>query len=359
MIVAPDVIVLSWTVSHVVLPTLTLGCLVRHTSLTQYTGVLFFLMPDPAADLCEKLHLIMDEEENWNRRIVIGSTAEWLAEDHTGERKNSQVPTWSEVVALTFILEPIVKRGIKAPNDQTKAREESPWHLIHVVLDILARQELTRRKVAKEAEQALSLNSYWRAERAKGAEVQRAKEVLLLPDEYKNKLKSIASSKVSAFMRTRYSFISLHLRRMHIYETLRTRAAGVDELIKTYFPQEVPADPDHLYLKIMKDGDPEEMKSYLGERKLVYTLYREVDIWEDRLQREGIGEDIMNSLAQDPEREFSYPVEFERNFPPFMDWTELVNITLGWSRSVSNMVKTMEDIFNPTDTPSSDNFPSN
>jgi hypothetical protein len=94
-----------------------------------------------------------------------------VAEDPTGERKNSQVPTWGEVIALNIILEPIVKRGIASPNDQTKAREESPWHLTHVVLDILARQELTRRKAAKEAERALSLNSYWRAERARGNKV--------------------------------------------------------------------------------------------------------------------------------------------------------------------------------------------
>jgi hypothetical protein len=145
----------------------------------------------------------------------------------------------------------------------------------------------------------------------------------------------------------------------HIYETLRTRAVGVDELIKTYFPQEIPADPDYLYLKVTKDGNPEEMKSYLGERRLVYSLYREIDAWEDQLQKEGIGEDIMNNLAQHTEREFSYPAEFERNFPPFMDWTALVDLTLGWSRSVSNMVKTLEEIFNTSDISSSDNFPSN
>ncbi|KAF8756605.1 hypothetical protein RHS01_04477 [Rhizoctonia solani] len=195
--------------------------------------------------------------------------AELLAGDTTGELKNLQVPMWGEDIALTFILEPIVQRGVTAPNDQTKAREETPWHLIHVVLDILARQELTRQKVAKEANRALGLNSYWRAEQARGAED--AKELLLLSDEHRNKLKSIASSKVSTLMRTRYVFISLHLRRMHIYETLRTRSAGVDELIKTYFPQEIPADPNYL----------------------------EIDAWEDQLQKDGIGEDIMNGLAQD------------------------------------------------------------
>ncbi|EUC57537.1 hypothetical protein RSOL_224270 [Rhizoctonia solani AG-3 Rhs1AP] len=154
------------------------------------------------------------------------------------------------------------------------------------------------------------------------------------------------------FMRDRYFFISLLLRRMHIYEALRTRAAGVDELIRTYFPQEIPKDPDHLYLDIMKSATQEdlEMKSYLGERKVVYTLYKDIDIWEDQLQKEGITEEMMNGPAQNPEREFSYPVEFERKFPPFMDWTELVNITLGWSRSVSNMVNTLEDIFGSKDT---------
>ncbi|KAF8706598.1 hypothetical protein RHS03_04689, partial [Rhizoctonia solani] len=309
-------------------------------------------MSDPSANVFHKLCLGMDDDSDWNRRNVIGSMAELLAGDTTGELKNLQVPMWGEDIALTFILEPIVQRGVTAPNDQTKAREETPWHLIHVVLDILARQELTRQKVAKEANRALGLNSYWRAEQARGAED--AKEVLLLSDEHRNKLKSIASSKVSTLMRTRYVFISLHLRRMHIYETLRTRSAGVDELIKTYFPQEIPADPNYLYLQIVKDGYPQEMRSYLAERKLVYTLYRGVDAWEDQLQKDGIGEDIMNGLAQDLEREFSYPVEFERRFPPFMDWTELVRITLGWSRSVRNMVNTLQSIFDPNDTPSDD-----
>ncbi|CAE6512011.1 unnamed protein product [Rhizoctonia solani] len=304
-------------------------------------------MSNPSANLRDKIDTIMDDD-SWNRRNVIGSTAEWLAEDSTGELKNSQVPTWSEVIALTFILEPIVKRGTTAPNDQTRAREGSPWHLINVVLDILARQELTRQQVAEAAAQALRLNLHWREEKARGTES--AKEILLLPDEHKNKLKSLASTRVSNFMREKYLFISLHLRRMHIYETLRTRAAGVDELIKTYFPQEIPENPDYLYLKIMKSAAQEEIKSYLGERKLVYTLYKNIDVWEDQLQREGIGEDMMNGLVQNPEREFSYPVEFERNFPPFMDWTELVNITLGWSRSVSNMVNTLEGIFSPDDT---------
>ncbi|KAJ1305999.1 hypothetical protein OPQ81_010714 [Rhizoctonia solani] len=304
-------------------------------------------MPNhPSANVREKIDTM--DDDNWNRRNVIGSIAEMLAEDTNGELKHTQVPTWSEVIALTFILEPIAKRGVAAPNDQTRAREDTPWHLIIVVLDILARQELTRRKVTEEAKRALGLNLHWREEKARGSE--NAKGVFLLTDEHKNKLKSLASSKVSTFMRQKYLFISLTLRRMHIYETLRTRAVGVDELIKTYFPQEIPKDPDYLYLDIMKTADQEEMKSYLGERKLIYTLYKDIDTWEDRLQKSGISEEVMNGLTQNPGRDFSYPVEFERKFPPFMDWTELVNITLGWSRSVSNMVNTLEDMFSPNDT---------
>ncbi|KDN47931.1 hypothetical protein RSAG8_03351, partial [Rhizoctonia solani AG-8 WAC10335] len=215
------------------------------------------------------------DDDNWNRRNVIGSTAEWLAEDSTGELKHSQVPTWSEVIALTFILAPTVKRGPAALNDRTRAREEPPWHLIKIVLDIVARQELTRRQVAQEAKRALGLNLHWQEEKTRGAE--NAKEILLLPEELRHKLKSLASSKVSTLMRERYLFISLLLRRMHIYEILRTRTAGVDELIKTYFPQEIPKDPDYLYLDIMKSATQEEMKSYLGERKLVYTLYKDIE----------------------------------------------------------------------------------
>ncbi|KEP52418.1 hypothetical protein V565_045810 [Rhizoctonia solani 123E] len=305
-------------------------------------------MSSPSAYVRKKIDTMNDD--NWNRRNVIGSTAEWLAEDSTGQAKHDQVPIWSEVIALTFILEPIIKRGFASPNDQTRAREESPWHLINVVLNMLARQELTRRQVTDEAKRALGLNLHWKEEKNRGAE--NARDIVLLPKKSRDKLKSLASSKISMFMRDRYFFISLLLRRMHIYEALRTRAAGVDELIRTYFPQEIPKDPDHLYLDIMKSATQEdlEMKSYLGERKVVYTLYKDIDIWEDQLQKEGITEEMMNGPAQNPEREFSYPVEFERKFPPFMDWTELVNITLGWSRSVSNMVNTLEDIFGSKDT---------
>ncbi|CAE7155187.1 unnamed protein product [Rhizoctonia solani] len=287
------------------------------------------------------------DDDKWNRRNVIGSTAEWLAEDNTGELKKTQVPIWNEVIALTFILEPIVKRDFVAPNDQTKAREESPWHLINVVLDILARQELTRRQVAQEAKRALSLDFHWQ-EKNKGAK--NSKEILLLSKEHKEKLKALVSSKMTTLMRGQYMFISLLLRRMHIYETLRTRAAGVDELITMYFPQDIPQDPDYLYLYLMKSATQQEMKSYSGGRKLVYTLYKDIDEWEDELQKEGISEEMMNRPAQDPEREFSYPVEFERKFPPFMDWAQLVKLTLGWSKSVSNMVNVLEDIFGPNDT---------
>ncbi|CUA66976.1 hypothetical protein RSOLAG22IIIB_02886 [Rhizoctonia solani] len=306
-------------------------------------------MSNPSLYLRENIEVM--DDDNWNRRNLIGSMAEWLAGDSTGERRHSQVPTWSEVVALTFILEPIVKRGTAAPNDQTRAREESPWHLINVVLEILARQELTRRQVVQEAKRALGLNLHWQEEKTRG--VENAKEIALLPKQVTDKLKYLASSNVSTFMRERYRLVSSVLRQMHIYETLRTRAAGVDELIKSYFPREIPKDPDYLYLNIMKSATQEEMRSYLGERKLVYTLYRDVDTWEDQLQKEGVTEEMMNSPSPNPEREFSYPVEFERKFPPptpvDMDWIKVIEITLGWSRSVSNMVNTLEDIFRPDD----------
>ncbi|KAH7334691.1 hypothetical protein B0J17DRAFT_671185 [Rhizoctonia solani] len=303
-------------------------------------------MFNSSAGLREKIDAM--DNDSWNRRNLIGSTIEWLAEDSTGVLKHSQVPTWSEVTALTYILEPIKKCGTAAPNDQTKAREDTPWHRTNVVLDILARQELTRQKVAQEAKRALALDLYWKEEKTKG--IESAKEVLLLPKKYKDKLKYLASSNTSKMMREKYMFISIAIRRMHIYETLRTRSAGVDELIRTYFPQEIPKNADHLYLDIMKTATPDEMKSYSGERKLVYSLYKDIDAWEDQLQKEGINEEIMNGLAQTPGREFSYPVEFERKFPPFLDWTEVVSITLGWSRTVLNMVNTLEKMFDPSDT---------
>ncbi|CAE6492606.1 unnamed protein product [Rhizoctonia solani] len=304
-------------------------------------------MSDRPAGLRENIDAM--DNNSWNRRNVIGSTIEWLAEDNTGELKHSQVPTWSEVVALTFMLEPIQKRNMAAPNDQTKAREDTPWHRTNVVLDILARQELTRQKVAQEAKRALALDLHWQEEKSKGAES--AKGILLLPKKYKDKLKYLASSNTSKMMREKYMFISITIRRMHIYETLRTRSAGVDELIVTYFPQEIPKHADYLYLDIMKAATQDEMKSYSRERKLVYSLYKDIDAWEDQLQKEGINEEIMNGLAQNPGHEFSYPIEFERKFPPFLDWTEVVNITLGWSRTVSNMVNTLEEIFSSSNTP--------
>jgi hypothetical protein len=123
----------------------------------------------------------------------------------------------------------------------------------------------------------------------------------------------------------------------------------VDELIKGYFPQDLTADAPDLYITIMKSATTEEIKSYSVTRLLVYRLYKDTDIWEDNLQKENISENMMNGLSQDSNREFSYPQEFERQFPPFMEWTKLVTLTLGWSKSVLNMVTELDNAFKPGD----------
>lgn len=97
----------------------------------------------------------------------------------------------------------------------------------------------------------------------------------------------------------------------------------------------------------MKGATPEEIKSYSVTRLLVYKLYREVDAWEDGLQKRNISEDMMNGLSRNSGHEFSYPEEFERKFPPFENWTKIVTLTLGWSKSVLNMVTTLEEAFKP------------
>jgi hypothetical protein len=100
-----------------------------------------------------------------------GSTARWLADDPSGELKNTQVPTWGESVAIRFILEPVVKRTMF--KSETEAREGTPWHLMTHVLNLLAHMELTRRKVTEEAVRALELHSSLKKGKNKATEVGR------------------------------------------------------------------------------------------------------------------------------------------------------------------------------------------
>lgn len=104
----------------------------------------------------------------------------------------------------------------------------------------------------------------------------------------------------------------------------------------------------NLYIATMEDATPEEVKAYKATRSLVYNLYQETDIWEDELQEQGITENMMNGLPQDPKRDFAYPEEFEGKFPPFMEWRKLVELVLGWSKTVLNMVTALDDAFKQT-----------
>ncbi|KAG9092444.1 hypothetical protein FRC06_011915 [Ceratobasidium sp. 370] len=295
-------------------------------------------MPIPAR-IQERLENSMSAEEDEEHfdDTISGSMGDVLSADP--QLAASQVPAGADSWYIRRALGPILKRAV--PDDDRSARDITPWHLIPQVLNALARVELTRLKVIEEATRALELNENLRKEKRGAGEG--SDEALLLPSDKKKELRGLINPKTCAFLRQNYTFISLQMRVVHIYEDIRARAAGVDELIMAYFPQDLTAPSPHLFIHSMKTASSDEFKSYAATRVSVYDLYREVDEWEDEL-KESISESVMNGL-QDTNLKFSYPEEFGKKFQPTVSWLQVLKMVFGWCRTVQNMVNTLEKIF--------------
>ncbi|KAG8743438.1 hypothetical protein FRC10_012017 [Ceratobasidium sp. 414] len=291
-------------------------------------------MPIPAR-IQERLENSMSAEEDEEHfdDTVSGSMGDVLSDDP--QLAASQASPGADSWYIRRALGPIMKRAV--PNDDRSARDITPWHLIPQVLNALARVELTRLKVIEEATRALELNESLKKEKKDND------EVLLLPSEKKKELRNLVHPKTHAFLRQNYTFISLQMRVIHIYEDIRARAAGVDELILTYFPQDLTAPSPHLFIHTMKTASSDEFKSYATTRTSMYDLYREVDDWEDEL-KESISESVMNGLPG-ADLKFSYPDEFGKKFQPTVSWLQVLKMILGWCRTVQNMVNTLEKVF--------------
>ncbi|KAG9123219.1 hypothetical protein FRC07_000084 [Ceratobasidium sp. 392] len=295
-------------------------------------------MPIPA-HIQERLNHPMspDEVDEHSNDTVSGSMVSVLSNDPV--LAASQVTPGADSWYVTRVLGPILKRA--KPDDERDARDVTPWHLIPKVLDALARMELTRLHVVGEATRALELNEKMRKEKKTSQEED---DNVLLPSDKKKELRSLVHSKQCAVLRENYMYISLQTRIIHTHEDIRARAAGVDNLILTYFPQNLTAPDSHLFIHSMKKASADELKDYSEARMSVYTLYRNVDKWEDEL-KESISESVMNGLPQDANLKFSYPEEFDKKFQPAVSWIKVLKLIAGWNKTVQNMVNTLEKIF--------------
>ncbi|KAF8608189.1 hypothetical protein BDV93DRAFT_519245 [Ceratobasidium sp. AG-I] len=291
-------------------------------------------MPIPE-DLRQQIEELMNAEDDaMIRRTVLGSMARIVSED---KLEHKQIPSWAELCYLKSTLEPILNRA--TPGNDRSARDVTPWHFMPVVLDAITRMELTRMQAVKEATRALELNSSLKKGKNKATE----DETLLLSEDKKRNLRTISSPKFSSMLRERYMLLSLQIRRTHIYEQLRSRAPDIDTLIQNYFPRDLASSNAHLCIYVMKTATPEEIKGYSTTRHLIYDLYRGIDVWEEALEKSGVSEDAMN--GQDPGATFSYSKEFERKFPPTFEWIGVVQMAIGWAKTVQKAVTMLEEVF--------------
>ncbi|QRW12810.1 hypothetical protein RhiLY_11809 [Ceratobasidium sp. AG-Ba] len=251
----------------------------------------------------------------------------------------SQVPPAADVWYIKRALKPILKRA--APDDDRSARDITPWHLLPQILNALARVELARQKVVEEATRALELNESLKKKKSTDSEGK--DNVVLLSNDNKKDLRSLIHPEVGSSLRKMYMVVSHQTRAIHVYEDIRARAAGVDELILSYFPRNLTASNPHLFIHMMKAASPEEIQDYVTTRLSVYELYRKVDQWEDEL-KESISESVMNGLPQDGNLQFSYPEEFDKKFQPDEKWIAVLNMLLvvdlkDWDYTITFMMK--------------------
>ncbi|KAG8678294.1 hypothetical protein FRC09_019958, partial [Ceratobasidium sp. 395] len=147
-----------------------------------------------------------DEADDHVADTIRGSMASVLG--NNPQLAASQVTSGADVWYIKRVLGPILKRA--KPDDERDARDNTPWHLIPKVLNALARLELTRLRVVAEATRALELNETMRKEKKEGG--QDSAEILLLPSDKKQELRSLIHPKPCTLMRQNYIHLTLQMR---------------------------------------------------------------------------------------------------------------------------------------------------